>query len=158
MEIDIQGRVLLAKLRGDQVASNWVDIVWNVDPLLLTEDVPSCMPPPDPPTPTPTPRATIAPGPEDKPPIGPGAEIGRSYPFTLYVHCGVRDAKFDGRWWMGNPILDDGNMNPPAGWTGDDSVGEMTLVEEDLAVFTAKSGRTIEFIPWPSDVEWWPCF
>ena len=34
----------------------------------------------------------------------------------------------------------------------------MELVRNDLAVFTAKSGRTVEFIPWPSDVEWAPSY
>jgi hypothetical protein len=106
-------------------------------------------------TPTPTPRPTIALGGENEPPTGPGVEIGRPYLFSLYVHCGVRDAKFDGRWWMANPML--GDNNPPAGWTRDDVIGEMELVEEDLAVFTAKSGTIIEFIPWPSDVKHPPC-
>ena len=34
----------------------------------------------------------------------------------------------------------------------------MELVRNDLAVFTAKSGRTVEFIPWPSDVERAPSY
>ena len=116
-----------------------------------TEDSPS-------PTATPTPVAmpTVEPERVEEPPIGPGAEIGKSYPYTLYVHCGVRDAYFDGRRWMADPML--GNYNPPPGWTDDDSRGVMELVREDLVVFKSVSGRTINFIPWPSDVEWMGCF
>ena len=92
------------------------------------------------------------------PPQGPGAEIGIGYPYTLYVHCGVRDARFDGRLWMADPMLSDGSGNPPLDWTAEDSDGIMELIEDDLAVFTAESGRIIEFTPWPSDVELSPCF
>ena len=108
------------------------------------------------PTLTPTPMPTVEPERVEEPPIGPGAEIGKGYPYTLYVHCGVRDAHFDGRRWMADPML--GNHNPPPGWTADDSRGVMELVREDLAVFTSRSGRTIKFIPWPSDVEWTGCY
>ena len=85
-------------------------------------------------------------------------EIGTGYPYTSYVHCGIRDARFDGRLWMADPILNDGSGNPPLDWTPDDSVGIVELVRDDLAVFTARSGRIVEFIPWPLDVEWRPCF
>ena len=55
-------------------------------------------------------------------------------------------------------MLTDGAGNPPPDWTRDDSRGTMVLVRHDLAIFTAISGREIEFVPWPSDVEWRPCF
>ena len=113
----------------------------------------------DSPSPTATPTPVPLPTPErdrlDGPPQGPGVEVGTGYPYTLYVHCGIRDARFDGRLWMANPML--GNHNPPPGWTADDSVGTMDLVNDDLAVFTAESGRAIQFKPWPLDVEWRPC-
>ena len=108
------------------------------------------------PTLTPAPMPTVDPDILERPPQGPGAEIGNTYPYTLYVHCGVRDAHFDGRVWMADPML--GNYNPPPGWTSDDSRGTIELVRDDLAIFKSVSGRTIEFIPWPSDVEWTPCF
>ncbi len=72
-------------------------------------------------TPTPVAMPTVEPERVEEPPIGPGAEIGKSYPYTLYVHCGVLDAYFDGRRWMADPML--GNYNPPPGWTDDDSRG-----------------------------------
>ena len=93
----------------------------------------------------------------EEPPQGPGVEIGTGYPYTLYVHCGIRDARFDGRLWMANPMLSDGSGNPPPDWTSEDGAGFMMLVRDDFAIYTAKSGRRIEFIPWPSNVEWRPC-
>ena len=109
-------------------------------------------------TPTPMPMPTPERDRPEGPPQGPGAEIGIGYPYTLYVHCGVRDARFDGRLWMADPMLSDGSGNPPLDWTAEDSDGIMELIENDLAVFTAESGRIIEFTPWPPDVELSPCF
>ena len=108
-------------------------------------------------TPPPVPIPWDARGRISAPPHGPGAESGTAYPYALYVHCGVRDARFDGRLWMADPMLSDGSGNPPPDWAPADSVGVMELVNDDLAVFTADSGRIIEFKPWPSDVEWRPC-
>ena len=109
-------------------------------------------------TPTPVPMPTPERARLERPPHGPGAEIGTTYPYTLYVHCGIRDARFDGRLWMADPMLSDGSGNPPLDWASNDSVGIMELVNDDLAVFTAESGRIIEFRPWPPNIEWRPCF
>ena len=111
-----------------------------------------------PPAPTPTPMPTMERDRPEEPPQGPGVEIGTGYPYTLYIHCGIRDARFDGRLWMADPMLSDGSGNPPLDWAPADSVGIMELVNDNMAVFTAESGRTILFIPWPLDVEWRPCF
>ena len=98
------------------------------------------------PAPTPTPR----------PPKGPGVEIGKEYSYTLGVHCGVRQAKFDGRWWIADPIV---GINPPEDWDRYDEFGTMTLVTEDLAVFTTRSERhSYEFIPWHSDKMPFGCY
>ena len=109
------------------------------------------------PTPTPMPMPTVERDRLEGPPQGPGVEIGTGYPYALYVHCGIRDARFDGRLWMADPMLSDGSGNPPPDWTAEDSRGTMEVVRDDLAVFTAESGRIVEFIPWPLDVEWRPC-
>ena len=111
------------------------------------------------PTPTLTPTPMPTPGQDrpEEPPQEQGVEIGTGYRYTLYVHCGVRDARFDGRLWMADPMLSDGSGNPPLDWAPADSVGIMELVNDNLAVFTAESGRTIQFKPWPLDVEWRPC-
>ena len=113
-----------------------------------------------PPTATPTPAPMPTPDRDrlEEPPRGPGVEIGTGYPYTLYVHCGIRDARFDGRLWMADPMLSDGSGNPTLDWTAADSRGKMKLVRDDLAVFTAESGRIVEFKLWPLDVEWRPCF
>ena len=111
------------------------------------------------PTATPPPQPPVAGGASSGPPKGPGAEIGTGYPFSLMVHCGVRNAYFNGRWWMANPILTDADgVNPPADWGTGDSNGTMELVSENGAVFTGRSGRVVEFIPWPSEIEIPPCF
>ena len=116
----------------------------------------------DSPPPTATPTPALMPTPDrdrlEEPPRGPGVEIGTGYPYTLYVHCGIRDARFDGRLWMADPMLSDGSGNPTLDWTAADSRGKMKLVRDDLAVFTAESGRIVEFKLWPLDVEWRPCF
>ena len=122
---------------------------------LLGTDAPLITPTP---TLTPTPMPAVERDRPEEPPQGPGVEIGTGYPYTLYVHCGVRDARFDGRLWMADPMLSDGSGNPPPDWAPADSVGIMELVNDNMAVFTAESGRTILFIPWPLNVEWRPCF
>ena len=109
------------------------------------------------PTLTPTPMPAVERDRPEEPPQGPGVEIGTGYSYTLYVHCGIRDARFDGRLWMADPMLSDGSGNPPLDWAAADSRGKMKLVRDDLAVFTAESGRIIQFIPWSLDVEWRPC-
>ncbi len=110
------------------------------------------------PTPTPAPKPTVERFSLEEPPLGSGVEIGKEYPFSLYVHCGIRDARFDGRLWMADPMLSDGNGNPPRNWTPGDSKGVMELAGKDLARFTSRTGWVIEFIPWPSDTPWRPCF
>ncbi|MCH7656168.1 MAG: hypothetical protein IIC95_09350 [Chloroflexi bacterium] len=107
------------------------------------------------PTPTPSPQPTADEGASSGPPKGSGAEVGTAYPFSLMVHCGVRNAYFNGRWWMANPIL---GINPPADWGTGDSNGTMELVSENGAVFTGRGGRVVELIPWPSEIEMSPCF
>ena len=109
------------------------------------------------PTLTPTPMPAVERDRPEEPPQGPGVEIGTGYPYTLYVHCGVRDAQFDGRIWMADPTVSDKEINPPSDWIEDDFEGVMELVRDDFALFTARSGRIIKFKPWPLDVAWSPC-
>ncbi len=111
-------------------------------------------------TPTPTPMPPIPTVERDshgEPPMGPGAEVGTGYPYTLMVHCGIREVTFDGRRWMADPILSDGAGNPPTDWARNEGTGVIVLVSDDLARFTSKTGGVIEFVPWPSDTPWIPC-
>ena len=66
--------------------------------------------PPPAPTPAPVPMPTVQGNLHEEPPQGPGVEIGTGYPYALYVHCGIRDARFDGRLWMADPMLSDGSV------------------------------------------------
>ena len=68
--------------------------------------------PPPAPTPAPVPMPTVQGNLHEEPPQGPGVEIGTGYPYALYVHCGIRDARFDGRLWMADPMLSDGSWKP----------------------------------------------
>ena len=102
--------------------------------------------------PTPTPRTTSknCSQEEEDPPCGPGVEIGKPYQYTLYTHCGIRSAYFDGRWWIADPILSDiSNVNPPPGWDNPRARGKMELVAEDLARFTSSAGLVAGFRPLP---------
>ena len=80
-------------------------------------------------------------------PCGPGVELGKAYSFTIYTHCGVRRAYFDGRDWIIEPELSDGNGNPPPGWRSPVDTGTMALVAENLARYTSASGAVAEFRP-----------
>ena len=82
------------------------------------------------------------------------ATLGKEYAYELYTHCGVRAAVFDqGRWWRANPPLERGQDNPPIGWGNPTTEGTMVLMREDLAVFTSRSGKVVEFVPWPPEAE-----
>lgn len=73
------------------------------------------------------------------------AKVGRPYWHLLYTHCGIKGTKFDGRDWVADPELSDGQGNPPPGW---DPYGTITLTEENVAVFETRDGEnTAKFRP-----------
>ncbi len=120
------------------------------------------LPTPEPvkaPTALPSSRTTSCSEREEEPPCGPGVEIGKPYPYTLYTHCGVRSAFIDGRRWVADPILSVDNVNPPPGWGDPFERGGMELVAEDVGRFTSSAGVTAEFRPLPegSEYPWGPC-
>jgi hypothetical protein len=88
-------------------------------------------------------------------PSGPGAQVGQSYPYELYTHCGIEFEGFSGRWWQAETPLSDGHGNPPAGWGDPKQAGTMTLVAPDEAVFRAEGLPELRFHL--SEVEPPPC-
>jgi hypothetical protein len=88
-----------------------------------------------------------------------GADIGRAYAGTMYTHCGIESYGFDGSTWLGDPPLNDGQGNPPAGWGNPGAKGTFTLTGADRAVFRAHNGRTAQFrrVPQGQEPETRPC-
>ena len=81
---------------------------------------------------------------DNESPYGPGAEVGESYEYTLYTHCGIEWTRIDGVWWEATSPLSDGNANPPPGWGNPYDEGEMEIVDASTAVF--RGGPTdVEF-------------
>ena len=86
------------------------------------------------------------------------AEIGVTYAFDLYTHCGIRTASFAGRDWTAlRPAADPQRLPDSAGitvYTGY-VAGTMMLVRADLLRFTitdpyaAGTGQTFDFVPAP---------
>jgi hypothetical protein len=94
-------------------------------------------------------RLSCSPG-SRLPPCTPGVRLGAPQPYVLLTHCGIRDAYFDGRLWVADPMLSDGSDNPPPGWGNPAQAGTMELVSRSHAVFRA--GRlAASFKPAPRD-------
>jgi hypothetical protein len=75
------------------------------------------------------------------------ATIGTPYPFDLYIHCGLRNADFAGRWWQADPV--DLNYQPRMHYRDAAYVpGTMTLVAADEARFDASAeGLRVTYRP-----------
>lgn len=76
-------------------------------------------------------------------PYGVGVEVGETYDYTLYTHCGIEWTPIDGVWWQASAPLNDGSGNPPSGWGNPYDKGEMDIVDAARAIY--RGG--------PSDVE-----
>ena len=74
-----------------------------------------------------------------------GMQVGKKYRFTLYTHCGIEFARFDGRWWHTAPLIDRGN--PPRGWGNPSQRGKLMLLDEDRAEFRGDNGKKLTFTP-----------
>lgn len=81
---------------------------------------------------------------DNEPPYGPGVEVGESYDYVLYTHCGIEWARIDGVWWRTGP-LDDGNANPPSGWGNPYDAGELLVVDGTTAVYSGGPDVEVEF-------------
>lgn len=79
-----------------------------------------------------------------EPPYGPGVEVGETYDYVMYTHCGIEWTRIDGVWWRTNP-LNAGNANPPPGWGNPYDDGELHVADEDTAVYRGGPGVEVEF-------------
>jgi hypothetical protein len=86
-------------------------------------------------------RALVEPVDPLNPRTGPSAaEVGRTYPFDLYTHCGIEYAPFGGKTWKAVTPLPE-----PRAKAGEDGItvysgytaGTMTLVDASTARFVA---------------------
>jgi hypothetical protein len=73
------------------------------------------------------------------------AQIGATYRYTLFTHCGLDlvPIEFDGSEWRieGDP----GGANPPSGFGNPEDEGTVTLSSDDEGTYTSSEGveRTI---------------
>lgn len=74
-------------------------------------------------------------------PVGSG--ISRTT-YRLYTHCGIHRIDNQGRTYLADPALDDGNANPPPGWGNPVDEGTLTLTP-GFADFTDARGNHAHF-------------
>jgi hypothetical protein len=73
------------------------------------------------------------------------AAAGSARPYSLYTHCGIDEARIDGRYYEAVHPLSDGHGNPPAGWGNPYQAGTMTLLPPDQALFRDNAGHQVLF-------------
>ena len=66
-------------------------------------------------------------------------------PYSLYTHCGIKEALVDGTYFAADTPLSDGNGNPPAGWDNPYQQGNITLLSPSVAVFQDVRGHVVQF-------------
>ena len=74
--------------------------------------------------------------------------------FDLYTHCGIREAKIGSDFYAAEPVLGDGNGNPPAGWGNPGQSGTMTVYQNGTAHFAGPGGLTADFRLRPGATSW----
>jgi hypothetical protein len=79
------------------------------------------------------------------PPQAPPVSAANSMPYDLYTHCGIDEARINGRFYEAAKPLSDGNSNPPPGWGNPYQHGTMTLASPSAAVFTDSAGHRVVF-------------
>jgi hypothetical protein len=57
--------------------------------------------------------------------------------FSLYTHCGIRHVIVDGIVYLADPVLDDGQGNPPRGWENPSQQGNLRINPDGSADFTS---------------------
>jgi hypothetical protein len=61
--------------------------------------------------------------------------------FELLTHCGITHTVVNGTYYAADPVLSDGNGNPPAGWGNPGQRGVLTVHSDGRAEFVAGSLR-----------------
>ncbi len=74
--------------------------------------------------------------------------------FELSTYCGVREARVGDSYYEATPVLDDGQGNPPPGWSRGSTVGTMTVYADGTAHFSAPGGLEAEFRVRPNATTW----
>ena len=82
-----------------------------------------------------------------------GAEVGTSYNFKLYTHCGIGPIFFDGRSWIPRGRHARASFNSPPGWGDPFERGSIRLIPDGLLQFTGGSGGSVRFGLPPPDSE-----
>lgn len=72
-----------------------------------------------------------------------------SFEMRLMTHCGVRFAVVNGEAWETRPI-NDGHGNPVAPWNSQ-PLGQMHILDRDIAVFVAEGYPPLYFHPYEGD-------
>lgn len=87
---------------------------------------------------------------EAEPARGPrNPKVKVAYPYDLHSHCGIRYAKFGGRWWSITAIRTDTRSRVEGqGKAGFNyTAGYMTLFSKNMAVFESAALPPIQFAP-----------
>ena len=71
--------------------------------------------------------------------------VGRKYSHVLYTHCGIRETRFAGQYWVTTPELHDGAHNPPPGWDNPVQRGTFRLLSPTEAEFRDHAGHVVRF-------------
>lgn len=77
--------------------------------------------------------------------VGVSVKVGSSSAYSLYTHCGVLSATFNGQTFYAAPPLSDGQGNPPRGWGNPYDAGRLTVTSETTVDFQDASGHFAHF-------------
>ena len=65
--------------------------------------------------------------------------------YELLTHCGIDEARVNGKYYEAVTPLSDGSGNPPPGWDNPYQAGVMTVTSGQTAVFTDDRGHRVQF-------------
>jgi hypothetical protein len=66
-------------------------------------------------------------------------------PYSLYTHCGIREARLGPTYYVADNPVDGGSGNPPAGWGNPYQPGTMTTLSPSVAIFRDDLGHVVHF-------------